>query len=174
MKFYPKRYARAIFEVALENKEIEKWQTDLDTIAGLSADSVLLTLLESPRLGFEEKSKIVDERLPGITPMARNFTYILIARGKVKFIDDINEQYHRLVDEYRGVRHAEVTTAVPLDDAEKKKIETELSALLGKKLVVSTKVDPGIVGGLVARVDGKLLEGSTKYKLETLKKELEG
>jgi len=172
-KVYPNRYARAIFEVALEQKEIEKWQTDLKKMAGLSADAVLLTLLESPRLGFDDKVKMVDERLPGISPMARNLAYLLVAKGKVKLINRIVEQYHLLVDEYRGVEHAEITTAIPLDDTEKRKVEVELSSILGKKLVVGMKVNPEIIGGLVARIDGKLLEGSTRYKLDALKKELD-
>ena len=116
---------------------------------------------------------MVDECLPAISPMARNLAYLLVARGRVKFINRIEEQYHLLVDEYRGVEHAEVTTAIPLDDTEKRKVEIELNSILGKKIVMTTKVDPAIIGGLIARIDGKLLEGSTKYKLEALKKELD-
>lgn len=172
-KAYPKRYARAIFEVALEKNELEKWQADLKVMALLPKDAVLLTLLESPKLSFEDKAKMIDEQLPGVSPFARNLAYLLVSKGKVSLIGQIMTQYHQMVDDYRGVKHALVTTAVPLDDSEKKKMEAELSALLGKKLVMETRVDKSIIGGLVARIDGKLLEGSTRYKLETLKKELE-
>ena len=173
VKAYPKRYARAIFEVALEKNELEKWQADLKVMTLLPQDAVLLTLLESPKLSFEDKAKMIDERLPGVSPLARNLAYLLVSKGKVGLIGQIMTQYHQMVDDYRGVKHALVTTAVPLDDSEKKKMEAELSALMGKKLIIETRVDKNIIGGLVARIDGKLLEGSTRYKLETLKKELE-
>ena len=173
VKAYPKRYARAIFEVALENNEIEKWLSNLEIMAQLPEDPVLLTLLQSPKLGFEDKVKMIDERLPDISPLARNLAYLLVARGRVSLITQIVTHYHQMVDDYRGIKHATITTAVPLEEADKQKLETALSALLEKKLVMETRVDKNIIGGLVARVEGKLLEGSTRYKLETLKKELE-
>jgi F-type H+-transporting ATPase subunit delta len=172
-KVYPKRYARAIFEVAVENKDLEKWSYDLNIMRQLSTDAVLMTLLESPRLAFEDKARMVDERLTGVGPLAKNLGYLLVVRGRVKLIEAISVEFHRMLDDYRGVKHAVVTTAVAMDETEKRKVENDLSAALGKKLVLETKVDPAIIGGLVARIDGKLLEGSTRYKLETLKKTLE-
>jgi F-type H+-transporting ATPase subunit delta len=172
-KVYPKRYARAIFEVASESNELEKWSHDLNTMRQLAADAVLMTLLESPRLAFEDKTKMINERLPGISPLAKNLAYLLVARGRVNLIESISAEFHRMLDDYRGVKHAVVTTAVAMDETEKRKVESDLSAVLGKKLVIETRVDPAIIGGLVARIDGKLLEGSTRYKLETLKKTLE-
>jgi F-type H+-transporting ATPase subunit delta len=170
---YPKRYAQAVFEIALETNELEKWQADLKVMSSLSDDAALLILLESPRLSFDDKVKMVDEHLPGIGPMARNLAYLLIVRGRINLINQIMNRYNQLLDEYRGIRHAVVTTAIPLEDTDKNKVEKELSAILGSKLVVDTNVDPSIIGGLVARIDGKLLEGSTRYKLLALKKQLE-
>ena len=75
---------------------------------------------------------------------------------------------------YRGIETAEVTTAVPLDDKDKKKLAEKLGALVGAKVELKTQVDPEILGGIVARVGGKLLDGSTRSKLAALKKELVG
>jgi F-type H+-transporting ATPase subunit delta len=173
-KVSPKSYARAVFEIALERNELDKWQSDLDKMAELAKDAVLLTLLKSPKLKFEDKAKLVNDRLPEMGTLTRNLAYLLVVKRKMNLIGGIAKQYQQMVDNYHGIEHAEITTAIPLEDADRTKIEKVLSKTLGKKLIIETKVDPAIIGGLVVRVNGKLLEGSTRNKLLSLKKELGG
>jgi F-type H+-transporting ATPase subunit delta len=78
------------------------------------------------------------------------------------------------VDSYRGIEQAEVMTAIPLDDEDKRQLEERLSAIVGKKVVVKPDVDPSVVGGVVARLGGKLMDGSTRRRLETLKRQISG
>ncbi len=87
---------------------------------------------------------------------------------------DIAGEYQRLLDGYYGIEPAEVITAVPLDDKDIQKLTENLSALVGKKIVLKSEVDPGVIGGIVARVGGKLLDGSTRSKLAALRRELVG
>jgi F-type H+-transporting ATPase subunit delta len=169
-----KRYAQAIFEIALEHDELDKWQVDLKQITGLGANADVLVLFKSPKINYDDKAKIIDERLQTISPLARNLAYLLVSRNKMNLIDGIAEQYQRLVDHYRGVERAVVTTAISLDQAETEKLNKALESLTGKSIIMETRVDPGILGGLVARIDGKLLQGSTQDKLLTLKKALVG
>jgi F-type H+-transporting ATPase subunit delta len=169
-----KRYAQAIFEIAMERHEVEKWQADLQLMAGLNKDAVLLTLLASPKLAFTDKTKLLDEQLTGISPLARNLAYLLAEKNKISWISDIAEAYHHLVDNYNGIKHAVVKTAVPLEASEKAKLESSLNSLTGKKVVLTTEVDAGIIGGMVAHIDGQLLDGSVRSKLAALKKELAG
>lgn len=173
-KVYPRRYAQAVFEIALERGELDKWQADLGQMARLSEDTVLLTLLESPKLSFEDKIKLLAERLTGISPLAQNLAHLLIARGKMNLISGIAGAYQQLLDNYRGIQHAEVTTAVPLEDKDREKLQNTLNSITGKKVMLETKVDASIIGGMVARIDGKLLDGSTRSKLLALKKALVG
>lgn len=169
-----KRYAQAIFEIALERQEIDKWQTDLQKMAGLNKDAVLLTLLASPKLTFRDKTGLIDERLAGIGPLARNLAYLLAEKNKVSWISHIAAAYQHLVDDYNGIQHAVVTTAVPMENAEKALLESSLKSLTGKNIMIETEVDPSIIGGMVARIDGQLLDGSVRTKLAALKKELAG
>ncbi len=169
-----KRYAQAIFEIALDQHELEVWQADLKLMATLRNDAVLLTLLASPKLSFQDKTKLLDEKLVSIKPLARNLAYLLAEKNKISWIGDIAEAYNRLVDNYNGISHAVVTTAVPLDANEKARIESSLKELTGKRITVQTEIDPGIIGGMVARIDGQLLDGSVRTKLAYLKKELAG
>jgi len=105
--------------------------------------------------------------------MAMNLALLLVSKSRIALIQGIAGEYDVMLDEYRGVQTAEVITAVPLDDRERTGIKTQLGALTGKKTEIKTEVDPGILGGVVARVGGKLLDGSTRSKLAALKKQLE-
>jgi F-type H+-transporting ATPase subunit delta len=85
---------------------------------------------------------------------------------------EIAGEYRRLVDAYHGIQQAEVMTAVPIDDKDKEKLAERLGQIVSSKIVVTSQVDPAILGGVVARVGGKLLDGSTRTKLAALKREL--
>jgi F-type H+-transporting ATPase subunit delta len=87
-------------------------------------------------------------------------------------IGEIADEYQRLLDSYHGIERAEVTTAVALDDKEKQRLEEQLGVVVGKKVVLEPKVDSSLIGGIVARVGGKLLDGSTHSKLMALKNAL--
>lgn len=171
-RVYARRYARAVFEIALEKKELDRWQKDLKEIATLAEDATFMELVENPKVGFDKKEKVLAKLLGKVNPLARNLVYLLVSRGRFGMIGDIAEEYHRLLDGYRGIEHAEVVTAVPLDNEEKKKLEEHLGRVVGKKIVLEASVDPSLVGGMIARVDGKLLDGSTHSQLLALKKEL--
>lgn len=173
-KGYAKRYAQAAFEIALGKGELDRWQSDLEKIVRLSKDAVFTLLLENPKIHFEDKAKLLSEELAGINSLALNLVYLLIARDVWSMAGDIAEQFQRLVDDYHGLEPAKVVTAIPLSDEEKLRLEERLGAMVGKKVVIESKVDPGLLGGIVARVGGKLLDGSTRSRLEGLKKELSG
>jgi len=173
-KAYARRYAQAVFEIALEKKELDRWQTDLRKIVGAVSDTTFLAALDSPKIKIEDKSRFLKERLGAINPLALNLVSLLIARSGIGIITEIAVEYQRLLDSYHGIETAEVTTAVLLDDKEKKTLAEKLSAVVGAKVELKTAVDPEILGGIVARVGGKLLDGSTRSKLAALKKELVG
>lgn len=169
-----KRYAQAVFQIALEKGELDRWQSDLKRIASLQQDDVLVRLLENPKLPFSDKVRLLSERLADINPLALNLVCLLVARGRLGLLGEIAEEYQRLLDSYRGIEPAEVITAVPLEDEDKRKLEERLSDIAGKKVIIYPKVDPALVGGIVARFGGKLLDGSTRSRLEALKKEIGG
>jgi F-type H+-transporting ATPase subunit delta len=171
-RVYARRYARAVFEIALEKKELDRWQTDLENIAALGRNAAFIALMEDPKISFEKKEKVLSKLLGGVNPLARNLAYLLVSRERLSLVGEIAEEYQRLLDSYRGIEHAEVVTAVPLDAADKKRLEEHLGKVMGKKIVLEASVDPGLVGGMVARVGGKLLDGSTQSRLLALKKEL--
>ncbi len=167
-----KRYSKAIFEIARERNEPERWQSDLEEIAHLREDAAFISWLESPKVSFSDKTKFLSQRLGKINPLALNLAYLLVSKGKFEMIGEIKNEYQRLVDGYRGIERAELTTAVPLEAEEKAKLEKYLSTLFDKKVVLESKVDSSIIGGFKVKVGDKLIDASTQNSLETLKKEL--
>ncbi len=173
-KAYARRYSQAVFEIALEAKKLDRWQSDLKKIISVVGDAAFLALLESPKFHFEDKVRLLSERLEGINPRALNLVQLLLIRGRLGMLGDIADEYQRLLDSYRGIEQAEVITAIPLDDEDKLKLAEHLSAIVGKKIVLKTEVDSSLIGGVIARIGGKLLDGSTHGKLLALKRELAG
>lgn len=169
-----RRYSQAVFEIALETKKLAKWQSDLKKIVSVVRDATLMAFLESPKFHFDDKSRLLSERLEGINLLALNLVLLLVAKRRLDIIGDIADEYQQLLDSHRGIERAEVTTAIPLDDEDKQKLAEHLGAIVDKKVVLKSETDPGIIGGIVARIDGKLLDGSTRSKLVALKKELVG
>jgi F-type H+-transporting ATPase subunit delta len=167
-----KRYAQAVFEIALESNKLEEWQSNLGKIAQLVQDTEFMALVENPKLPFELKAKLVQERLGKINPMALNLVYLLIAKGKLKNAGQIADEYERLLNDHYGIKSAEVTTAVALDDTEKERLGHYLEAIVGRKIRINTQIDPDILGGFIARIDDSLIDGSIHNKLEMLKKSL--
>ncbi len=171
---YARRYSQAVFQIAMERQELDKWQSDLRKIAILGEDAALAALLENPKLRFNDKAKLLAELLGDINPLALNLVYLLVARSRLGMAGEIADEYQRLLDSYRGIEPAEVITAIPLDDEDKLRLAERLGAVVGKKVVITPEVDSSLLGGIVAKFGGKLLDGSTRSKLEALKRELSG
>jgi len=167
-----RRHAQAIFQLAVAAGDPEKWQAELEKVARVMADPVLSLLLESPRLALAQKAALLQERLPGADRMVLNYAALLVARGRERLAGEVAEEYERLLDAYHGIEHAEVITAVPLEEKEREFLARRLAEVVGKRVVVKARVDPAIIGGLVARVGDRLLDGSTRTRLELLKKSL--
>jgi F-type H+-transporting ATPase subunit delta len=169
-----KRFSQAIFEIAKEKNTLDKWFEDLSLIASLSRNPEFVAAVDNPRFSFEDKFKLVSNQLKSKDPLVLNLTKLLISRGNFGLIAEIHSEYNRLLDNYRNIEQAEVTTAVALEDKEKAALVGRLEALTGKKIKLSAKVDPVILGGIIIRVGGKLLDGSTSNQLAALKAEMTG
>jgi len=167
--------AQEVFQSALAKKELNRWQSDLRRLASLVKDTTLLTLLENPKVHFDEKAKVLSERLGDINPEALKLVAQLVAKNRLAAIADIADEYQRLLDNYRGIEGAEVaevTTAIPLDDEDKLRLAQRITSLVGKPVVLKPKVDSSLIGGIIIKVGDKLIDGSVRSKLVALRKTL--
>ena len=172
-KAHIKRYVQAVFDVALERQELDKWQSELRKIAVLGEDPEIAALLENPKLRFEDKRKLLAGVLSDVSPLALNLVYLLVTRGRLNVVAEIADGYQEMLDKYRGIERADVVTAILLDDDDKRRLETRLGAVVNKKVIIKQEVDPDLLGGIVARMGGKLLDGSVRSRLAALKSEIE-
>jgi F-type H+-transporting ATPase subunit delta len=155
----------------MERQELEDWRSDLKQIAGLLANPDLRTLLESPRLSLKDKMLLLKGSLK-VKTLALNLAGVLVARGRLGLAQGIVEEYERLLLAHYGIEEVEVITAIPLEERERETLIDRLSQILGKKISLHSRIDPNIIGGLIVRTEGLLINGSTKSKLEALRRDL--
>jgi F-type H+-transporting ATPase subunit delta len=170
-----RRYAEAVFQLGEEGGSLEQWQDDLQVLADVAADAQALAVLENEKTPLEERSALLERALAGLSPLARNLARLLLARGRLALLPEISSLFTEMLDQRNGVVRAQVTTAVPIDAEEQRAIAERLRALTGARDVrVEAQVDPSIIGGMVARVGDRLIDGSTRSRLVQLKRRLAG
>ncbi|MDA1298074.1 MAG: ATP synthase F1 subunit delta [Chloroflexi bacterium] len=169
----PRRYAQAAFALALENEGVDRWETDLQRVLAVLADADVMTLLSAPQVPERVKLDGVTTLLPDVAPLIRNMVSMMVMRGDISKIGRAVQAFNGMADDSRDTARALVVTAVPLDDDRRGRLEEGLAALVNRKQVVLTeRLDPEIVGGVIARVGDRLIDGSTRTRLRALRDEL--
>ena len=166
------RYAQAIFDLALENNEVEQWGQDLAVVSEAFQDSDFAALMKHADMSAADKRAATGSVLAGVNAMVRNLVDLLVSKGSVDSIADVYTSYTELLDQHLGRQRVEVTTAIALDEAEASRITNFVSELVRREVVLTTKVDESILGGLVIQIGDRLLDGSTKARLDGLKNRL--
>lgn len=169
-----RRYAQAIFGLASEKNTIDAWLNDLQVIAEVSQHPRAAEYLSNPKVPFEKKEEVAARLFPSVQPQALNLVRMLLTRQRFELAPSIFAAYEELVNQMRGIAQAEVTTAVPLSDQEAEQLRERLSAATGKQIILNRKVDPEIIGGMVARIGDQLIDGSTRTRLSQLRRTLAG
>ena len=168
-----RRYAQAAFELALEKDEFDTWSEDLGYLAGATENAEFSEFLDAPQVTVVQKVSLLDETVGGsISPLARNLVALLASRNSVHLLPKVAEAYQEMLDAHRGIERAEITSAVALSDEQQTRVENLLKEMVGKEIVLTVRIDPQILGGIVARVGDRVIDGSTRTKLEGLRREL--
>lgn len=169
-----KRYAQAAFQLAQEQGKLEEWSRGLVKLGELADDQGFRLIMESPRVPFSAKRDTLQQQLTGQLVDVFNLAQLLVSRNRVDAIPGLVQEFTRLADEARGVKHARVITAVPLTPTAKDDVARQLAAFTGRQVVVNDEVDASIIGGLVVRIGDTLIDGSVKGRLEALHRQLAG
>ncbi len=173
---YDKYSAKVIFDTALKNGELNKWLSQLRKISDVVKDKPVAAMLMDAKAPYAEKEKLLKGRLGDIDPLAMKLIFMMAEKQKLTYMEEITDEYQRLLDSHHGVEGAEVvevTTAIPLEDKDRLELSKRLTDAVKKPIVMKTKVDKDIVGGIIIRIGDKLIDGSINRKLKELKKELE-
>ncbi|MBI4496284.1 MAG: ATP synthase F1 subunit delta [Chloroflexi bacterium] len=169
-----KRYAQAVFQIAAEQGLFAHMRADLERISAAAQDETLAAVMDSPRVPFDVKEELARGQFSDLHPIALNLALLLISKRRLGLAPELAREFAALVDEAQGIAHAEVTTAVPLSEAEQQQVAQRLSALTGKQIVLRAKVDPDILGGLIAKIGDQLIDGSARTRLVQLRRTLVG
>ena len=168
-----RRYASALFEVALEGGAVDAVGEALDTFdkaLGESAD--LRRLVGSPVFSAEEQTRAIGAVLNslGIGGLAANFVLLAARNRRLFVLPGMIEAYRQLVAAHRGEQVAEVTSAHSLTEDQVSSLTSALSGVTGgKQIRIVPKVDPSIIGGLIVKVGSRMIDTSLKTKLTSLK-----
>jgi F-type H+-transporting ATPase subunit delta len=164
-----RRYAEAAFDVARDGDSLDDWEEQLAAVAAILADPALNRAFTSPVVPRDRKEEMILGAFPEMETRVRNFLVLLVRQDRLNLLPDILTTFRALLNEHRGVQVVEVTTAEPLGPAERDQVAARLAQHLGHQVVIETRVDSEIIGGLVARVGDKVLDGSVRGRLDRLR-----
>ena len=172
-----RRYARALFDVVLQKQgDIDATARELDAFAALMASHPALgAVISNPAVPASKKRAMVDAILAaagGVSdPVARTLA-LLADRDRLTLLPALARTYGERVMDHRQIVRAEITTAVPIDADRAKAIGDALGKATGRQVLVDSKVDGAILGGVVARVGSVIYDGSVARQLEKMKESL--
>ena len=170
------RYARALLDVSVKEKgDLQRIEQDLAAWVDLLTNHPTLEkVLLNPAIPVQRKQAAVAEliaRLKTSSVLAKLVT-LLAERDRLVLLPELLASYRERLLDYQNVVRAEVTTSVPLAADRVKAIERGLAELTGRKVTVATKVNPSIIGGVVARIGSTVYDGSVTTQLRKMKQRL--
>ena len=162
------RYAQALLDLAREKGTSEQVEAELGALDGmLTENDELRRQLANPRLGRGAKKRIITELLGDAANDLLRCTLLLMAdKGRAGLLPDFAAAYNEAAMEAAGRQVATIETAVPLDDATRTHLKTQLSALTGKEILMQETVDEELLGGLRVIIGSRMIDGSLKRRLE--------
>lgn len=168
-----RRYAEAIFGLAIKQNTLERTLDDVQEIAKLFAIRKLAYLLREPKIPAQRKETAIRQQLASrVLPTSLNLALLIVQRELVDYMPNIAKELEQLVLNYKNEAVAQVTTAAPMDAAQQTQVTRALEHYTGKKIILHTKVDPTILGGVIARVGDEVIDGSVRYRLGALQQQL--
>ena len=174
-KLVSSTYGEALFELAQEKNTISVM---LEEVSGLQtvlkANQELSVLMNNPKVSKEERSDILKEVFRGrISDDLYNFLLLLVQKGRYAYVEEILAYFTDRVKEAEGIGTAYITTAVELTPAKKDEIHKKLLATTSyREIEVIYQVDPEIIGGMIVRINDRVVDSSIKTKLEKMERSL--
>jgi F-type H+-transporting ATPase subunit delta len=166
-------YARSLFEVAAEQDKLDVVREQLGEFAdAVSENRELQIFLFSPYFSTEEKADGLDRALTDVDPAVENFLKLLIEKHRMPVIFRIRAEYDQLWEEENKLLPVEITSAVELPEATVKQLGDRISEQTGRKVELSSHVEPDILGGIVVQVGNSVLDASIRNRLDQLRRQV--
>ena len=170
------RYAKALFDVALEEKaDLDRIDRDLSEITEILRDNTeLMSAVDWANVPDAARQAVMENVLDkiGVAAPVKKLLVLLTGQRKLVYLQDLAEAYRERLLAHQNVVRAEVTSAAPLSPDKTKALEESLSKVTGKKVELSVSVDPELLGGVVAKIGSTVYDGSVRTQLARMRQEL--
>jgi F-type H+-transporting ATPase subunit delta len=166
-----KRYAGALIALGQKDGQFERYGKELASSYEMLGSSENWSSFTSPLLPIEAKLKVIDElaKRSGWSKTFSNFLMLLVEKKRIKALPSIVDAYGELADIAAGRVHATVQSATNLEDATKSRLTKSLVDMLGKQVILDSKVDPSLIGGIRVQVGSKVYDGTIRGQLTRVK-----
>jgi F-type H+-transporting ATPase subunit delta len=172
LKALAERYAGALVDVALENKQADQVKGELSAFAAMVRESAeLRAFLANPSIARASKHAAIEqivERM-GASRTLRNYLFVIVDQRRAGMLVEIEQAFSRLLDARQGITQAAVTSASALTDAERAELVAVLGKLTGEKVQAQFATDPALIGGAVVRIGSTIYDGSIRTQLERMR-----
>ena len=166
-------YARSLFEVALEQGKLDTVREQLGQVAGaLQEDQQLQVFFFSPYFSTEEKKEGLAKALTDADETVVNFLELLIEKHRMPALLRVRRAYDRLWEDHNRLLPVQVTSAVELDEGTVRSIGDRIAEQTGRKVDLTARVEPDILGGIIVRVGNSVLDASIRHRLDTLRRQV--
>ena len=171
-----KEYGKALYELSAETGEESVYLGEIRAVRKLFSEQPgFIRLLRAPNIPKEERMEVIDRVFSGrLESYLCSFLKLMTRRGHAATIPACLNEYERLWYENSGIVVADVASAVPLTSEQKSRLLAGLEKKTGRAVEMRCSVDASLIGGLSIRLDGKLIEGSIRGRLASLKERLSG
>lgn len=172
----PRRYARALFDVALQKGEEGTLRDQLDgAVRVFQGSRELQQTLDHPALPLERKKKILAALFAGqSSALLLKLLELLVQRRRTSVLPALARTYTALWNAHRGVVAAEAVSAVPLLPEQQAAIQAKLQAMTGRPVELEARTDAAVLGGVLVNMDGRTYDGTVRTHLSALREHLGG
>jgi F-type H+-transporting ATPase subunit delta len=168
------RYAKALFDLALETNQLEKVKDDIETIRGVKNEEMLI-VFKSPVINEDKKISIFEAIFDDkITKLTSSFFKLVFRKGRMIVLPEILESFDDQYRKYHKIQIIEITTAIPVNEDILTYIQAKMQGLprfSESKLEMKAKVDETVIGGFVLQSDDILYDASIRHDLSVIKKQ---
>jgi len=170
-----KRYAKALFNLGLEQGQVEQYGQELDDFVRLFGElPELADAIQNPLYPEATRMSVfmtIADKVE-MRPIMRSFLRLLVEKKRVQNLGEIKDYYHKLIDEHANIARARIKAATPLDDQSIQDIAASLEKMTGKKIAIEFEQDPQLIGGVLAEIGDLVLDGSVRRQLLNIKESL--
>lgn len=169
-----KQYAKALFEIAKEDKLLQSCKESFDLfIELLNQEDEFRLLLTSPKISTENKKDLIKKSFKNVDYNLIYFVFVLLDNGRIEIINEIYNSFINLYNEANMIKNVLILSSLKLEDKEIKKLKESLERYYaGYKVVIENEIDPSVIGGYHILVNGLSIDLSIKHKIDSLKSTL--